>query len=459
MGADNKAGTIKNVRKTKWASVLYWTVFYTYVFLVATKYFIYEDGTVGYDFSMLTMYQHVALVGSIIVGFLYLKKRDYTLLKRVLGGLAVVLLLLGALFSSVRSHIAYMICLAVLLGQLADLSLLTYIYEMNNAERLYGIVSCHLLVAAVSVFTCFYPRTSAAFYWVIFGLALVAFVACFVEKRSSAPEVSVREPFQKKLYVPLVLACVGGVSSVFSTIVIMEKMSYADPNCLYLFYGGASIGAVLYWVIYRFSPKPASVSLLAGFVCSTICIFTYFLSDGIAESFSAAFGGVTFNLSMMNLYYILCNIIKKYDDSRMLRLAPIAANFVGGSIGVAATVMLYFAGETAYKVVLSLCLVGDVVILATAGLWEKGLSTTAKQEEYVRFDTTLTRAQAYASVGLTEKETEVADLLLEGLSLREIASRLFISENTAKTHRASVYRKMQVSSREEFVEKMRFSVQ
>jgi LuxR family maltose regulon positive regulatory protein len=52
---------------------------------------------------------------------------------------------------------------------------------------------------------------------------------------------------------------------------------------------------------------------------------------------------------------------------------------------------------------------------------------------------------------LTERETEILRLLQSSLSLSEIASELFISPNTVKTHAKAVYRKLGVSSREDAV--------
>ena len=142
----------------------------------------------------------------------------------------------------------------------------------------------------------------------------------------------------------------------------------------------------------------------------------------------------------------------------MLKLAPIVSNIMGMIIAVAATMVFFYSGEVGLKVWLSICLVGDIVVLATSVFWNNGISLTAQEEEYVQFDTTITKAQAYETVGLTDKEIEVADLLIEGLSLREIANKLYISENTAKTHRSSVYKKMQVGSRDELVEKMKHTL-
>ena len=142
----------------------------------------------------------------------------------------------------------------------------------------------------------------------------------------------------------------------------------------------------------------------------------------------------------------------------MLKIAPIVSNLMGIIIVVAATLAFFHVDQNGIKIWLSVCLAGDVVVLATSAFWDKAVSVTAQQEEYVQFDTTITKAQAYEAVGLTEKEIEVADLLVEGLSLREIANKLYISENTAKTHRKAIYKKMQVASREELAEKLNHTV-
>ena len=49
--------------------------------------------------------------------------------------------------------------------------------------------------------------------------------------------------------------------------------------------------------------------------------------------------------------------------------------------------------------------------------------------------------------GLTARELQVLGLLAEGLSNREIAQRLVISEKTAERHVANVYLKLGVHSR------------
>ena len=52
-------------------------------------------------------------------------------------------------------------------------------------------------------------------------------------------------------------------------------------------------------------------------------------------------------------------------------------------------------------------------------------------------------------IDLTSREWEVLDLMREGLSTREIAARLLISEVTVRRHIGSVLKKLQVPSRGE----------
>ena len=56
---------------------------------------------------------------------------------------------------------------------------------------------------------------------------------------------------------------------------------------------------------------------------------------------------------------------------------------------------------------------------------------------------------------LTDRELQILTLLQSDLSLRDIGSELFVSRNTAKTHVASVYRKLGVTSRTAAIERAR----
>ncbi|MCH9660829.1 MAG: LuxR C-terminal-related transcriptional regulator [Bacteroidetes bacterium] len=54
---------------------------------------------------------------------------------------------------------------------------------------------------------------------------------------------------------------------------------------------------------------------------------------------------------------------------------------------------------------------------------------------------------------LTQQEQKVLELILEEKSNKEIASQLFVSVSTVKTHINNVYKKLEVSSRQEVKER------
>jgi DNA-binding CsgD family transcriptional regulator len=63
--------------------------------------------------------------------------------------------------------------------------------------------------------------------------------------------------------------------------------------------------------------------------------------------------------------------------------------------------------------------------------------------------------KAKGDFNLTPRETDVLVLLYEGFSNREIAGRLFITEQTAKDHLRHIMRKMNVTSRSAVVARLR----
>ena len=62
-------------------------------------------------------------------------------------------------------------------------------------------------------------------------------------------------------------------------------------------------------------------------------------------------------------------------------------------------------------------------------------------------------ASRQQSLGITVRELEVLTLIARGLSNREIATRLFVSENTVKTHCARAFGKLGAARRTQAVQR------
>ncbi|WP_421765198.1 helix-turn-helix domain-containing protein [Ekhidna sp.] len=59
-------------------------------------------------------------------------------------------------------------------------------------------------------------------------------------------------------------------------------------------------------------------------------------------------------------------------------------------------------------------------------------------------------------LGLSKREIEVLELLANGYSNQEVADKLFVSLNTAKTHISNIYSKLNVKRRTQAVQKARY---
>ena len=69
------------------------------------------------------------------------------------------------------------------------------------------------------------------------------------------------------------------------------------------------------------------------------------------------------------------------------------------------------------------------------------------RDELSRSGARLIREPASGVEALTPSEVRVAELAAEGLTNREVAQALFVSEKTVETHLGRVYRKLDIKSR------------
>jgi ATP/maltotriose-dependent transcriptional regulator MalT len=108
----------------------------------------------------------------------------------------------------------------------------------------------------------------------------------------------------------------------------------------------------------------------------------------------------------------------------------------------------------------SLEMYGAVIaaIFAALGVW-LGLKITKKEQVVVvkevpvpAPDTFILNETKVGDLGITPRELEILQLIATGLSNREIAARLFVSENTVKTHSSRLFEKLSAKRRTQAVQ-------
>jgi len=98
------------------------------------------------------------------------------------------------------------------------------------------------------------------------------------------------------------------------------------------------------------------------------------------------------------------------------------------------------------------------LLFAALGIW-LGLKITKKKEvlivKEVQVPAALTfilNEQRLKDLGITRRELEILELIAQGMSNREIAGKLFVSENTVKTHSSRLFDKLGARRRTQAVQ-------
>jgi DNA-binding NarL/FixJ family response regulator len=91
-------------------------------------------------------------------------------------------------------------------------------------------------------------------------------------------------------------------------------------------------------------------------------------------------------------------------------------------------------------------------VFAGLGIWLGGTITKKKAEVVFRDGPFVLDEARVRELQLTPRELEILGLIAEGLSNKEIAERVFVSENTVKTHASRVFDKLGARRRTEAVQ-------
>ena len=93
------------------------------------------------------------------------------------------------------------------------------------------------------------------------------------------------------------------------------------------------------------------------------------------------------------------------------------------------------------------------LLFASVGIW-LGLKLTRKKEVVVLKEVTVLSVEPFVvneaklrDLGITKRELEILELIATGMSNREIADKLFVSENTVKTHSSRLFDKLSAKRR------------
>jgi DNA-binding CsgD family transcriptional regulator len=97
-------------------------------------------------------------------------------------------------------------------------------------------------------------------------------------------------------------------------------------------------------------------------------------------------------------------------------------------------------------------------IFAVLGIW-LGIKLTSTRQTIVVKEVPVPAGGSFVpdnkkreDLGITRREIEILELIAQGMSTREIAGKLYVSENTVKTHSSRVFDKLGAKRRTQAVQ-------
>jgi ATP/maltotriose-dependent transcriptional regulator MalT len=100
------------------------------------------------------------------------------------------------------------------------------------------------------------------------------------------------------------------------------------------------------------------------------------------------------------------------------------------------------------------------ILFAVVGIWLGNKLTTPRQQIVIKevlipatpSATFILNEQKQEALGITRRELEILTLVAQGMSNREIAGKLYVSENTVKTHCSRAFDKLGARRRTQAVQ-------
>ena len=452
----------RGLRRENAPYLVAWALYYAWVVAFATWWTASPIADFAFDLRIRNLMHTVNLFSS--AAFVFIIRREwYVKALRIGAALIVVSIISFYALPSASLKTLAALCGAVAIGCVNICVLIPFVFTLNNTEKLYAIVSSNVLIQVVSLIN-EHSLSGAAkpvmsFALLTLSLMAVLFFRNKVNCDGNSEEPAVKPVMSPRVYLSLLFNCAIAIlcKGAGKGIVNIAAVSVGSSVLMWYYVGGIA-GCLVYMFVYAFSKKAyiwlgnlTFSSVTIGLLCNA---FT-----PQAPWFVAPFAvllGLGSTIGMINMYYIIGVIGKKYDSMRYIRVSILFIGICGGAAGIAVGNLISRIGTFEISIFAS-------VLSAAVMLAFMFVSPVMERAEYVNDwgrDSGNTevgggRLSLFKPYGLTKRETEVCDLLLQGYTLRQISAILPIAYSTVNTYCTSVYRKLGINSRTELLLKFK----
>ncbi len=353
-----------------------------------------------------------------------------------------------------EGHLSLMLAILFMffLGGCAACAAFAYTFALNNTERLLGAAMISTFFAlnqidsGLSLLSGLFDKT--------YLTALVAgSCACLFLYRTRDFAVAENKP-KATLYPALKLTLYFFVAHYFVEIFYTYLPGASMPNAM-VANGTVGILVVCLAVALQFITKRSIWNMCNLFFIAEIGTYIlYFMPEGSAlRSFARFLHGFE-QMGYIAAYYLLGCVFKKHGDFRIFKLClvtilPVSmlSYVIPGIFASYAPTLLPLAATLTSGAVF-------VVFILMSPAYSKHLFFAEWSDDFYGVDMAeagqkIKQSGMLEGLNLSPREKEVASLLLQGQSAKDIAKKLEITISTANFHIKNLYKKLNIGSRSE----------
>lgn len=177
-------------------------------------------------------------------------------------------------------------------------------------------------------------------------------------------------------------------------------------------------------------------------------LYSYFLTDTLLQA-----GWAMMDLVLWTLFGLIASIYgRPLKITGYAFLANLFGVFAGGLIGVQILAKMDNAYLISAVFSVSIIFISLMLMHLLNQVVEKDLGSKISSLSETPLEKNPLALQLPQTELLSKRETEVAELLIQGYTNKQIADMLNISENTVKTHTKKIYSKLNVSNKRELLQ-------
>ena len=462
---DDKVTSLKNIRRRNLPYIITWVLYYAWIGAFMTWWTAspMTDQIYGTDSRVLL---HSLLLLSSAVVVLFFNPPSFEKWSRI-GAIIIVVnsLLFYVTYMANVAPVVHSVATVILALSLGVVNISVFIplcYVLNNTEKLYAIIGSNLLIVILAIMQETNIITEKIVFPVSFAV-LIASVAPIIrfrrdhyeEERIRCEKHIPKEP--KSIYFTIALNMLYACFCKSGSRVFVTHADTLTPTKLFVYYYlGGLVGCLIYFLIYKLFKKCNDVTwnvTFASFVFAMVFYITY--ETTVMRALFSFIIGIGSTMGMINMYYILCVIAKKYWDQVYVKASIVIIGLAGGLGGI---VLGKYFSVSSNMALAKIVMISAVLIVIVLMSLSSKLAVTYYQESWEE-DSTMTEIdncnrRKLARYKLTDREIDVCNLLLENLSAKQIATALDLTENTINSYKKTLYKKLDVTSKDELINKI-----